>query len=158
MLMASLMLLTSACSGVDAGKKSPDELAAPYLVALEEIITADAALNVDMEYISLVINEGVPLEKVDQQVIEEYLQNKYSLNIYNYTYEQLLEQKLSKPGNTKLKGILVTIEKQSQPNNNKMIIEVSKYRANEGAIGMELILSYQQGRWEIVDYGQMRAS
>lgn len=70
LLMASLMLLTSACSSVEA-KKSPDELAAPYLVALEEIITADAALNVDMEYISLVIHEGVPLEKVAQQVIEE---------------------------------------------------------------------------------------
>lgn len=65
---------------------------------------------------------------------------------------------MSEPGNTKLKGILLTIEKQNQSNKNEMIIEVSKYRANEGAIGMELILTYQEGRWEIAGYGQIRQS
>lgn len=154
-----VMLLASACTSANTGSSSSKELVAPYLLALDEIISTDTALNANMEYISLVLNEGVPLTKPDEQAIEEYLQDKYNLRIYNYTYEQLIDQKLYEQDTTMLKGILLTIEKQNQSDDqNKMTIEVSKYRANEGAIAIEIILAYQQGQWEIIGYGQMRQS
>ncbi|MBW4079926.1 hypothetical protein [Paenibacillus sp. S150] len=58
-----------------------------------------------------------------------------------------------------LRGILLTIEKQKQPDNgNELTIEISKYCSNEGAIALEMILAYQEGQWKVVDYGSMRQS
>ncbi|MDR9747867.1 MULTISPECIES: hypothetical protein [Paenibacillus] len=154
-----LLFLTPACASGVTSSASQDELAEPYRVALEELISTDTALNADMEYISLVLNEGVPLKNSDKQVIEEYLQKKYNVKIYNYTYEQLIEEKLYEQDQTMLKGILLTIEKQKHSDNrNEMTIEVSKYRANEGAIALEMKLAYQDGQWKVVDYGMMRQS
>lgn len=78
-----LLFLTPACASGVTSSASQDELAEPYRVALEELISIDTALNADMEYISLVLNEGVPLKNSDKQVIEEYLQKKYNVKIYN---------------------------------------------------------------------------
>lgn len=58
-----------------------------------------------------------------------------------------------------LKGILLTIEKQKQSiNPDEMTIEVSKYRANEGSISLDMILAYQQGQWNVVKYAMIRES
>lgn len=74
-------------------------------------------------------------------------------------YEQLIEQKLYEQGKTMLKGILLTIEKQKQSiNPDEMTIEVSKYRANEGSISLDMILAYQQGQWNVVKYAMIRES
>ncbi|PWW34328.1 MULTISPECIES: hypothetical protein [Paenibacillus] len=110
-----------------------------------------------MEYISLVWNEGVTLKSSDKQVIEESLQKEYNVTKYNYTYEQLIEEKLYAQEKTTLRGILLTIEKQQQSNNpDEMTIEVSKYRANEGAIALDMKLAYQEGQWKVVEYGMIR--
>jgi len=138
---------------------SQEDLTGPYRVALDEVISNDTALNADMEYISLVWEEGVILKSSDKQVIEEYLQKEYNIKIYNYTYEQLIEQKLYEQGKTMLKGILLTIEKQKQSiNPDEMTIEVSKYRANEGSISLDMKLAYQQGQWNVVEYAMIRES
>ncbi|MDR6723228.1 type II secretory pathway component PulL [Paenibacillus amylolyticus] len=130
----------------------------PYRVALEELISIDTALNANMEYISLV-NEAIALEDSEREVIESYLKQQYNVPIYNYTHEQLLEQKYAEQGGTKLKGILLTIEKYKQSNDpNEITLEVSKYRANEGAIALEMILTYQEGQWGISDYVSERES
>lgn len=58
-----------------------------------------------------------------------------------------------------LKGILLTIEKQKQSiNPDEMTIEVSKYRANEGSISLDMKLAYQQGQWNVVEYAMIRES
>ncbi|WP_128103805.1 hypothetical protein [Paenibacillus sp. DCT19] len=131
----------------------------PYRVALEELISIDTALNANMEYISLVLNEAVPIEDSEREVIESYLQHKYNVPIYNYTHEQLIEQKLGEQDGTRLKGILLTMERYKQSDDtNEMTLEVSKYRANEGAIALEMILAYQEGQWEISGYVTERES
>ncbi|MEK3685100.1 hypothetical protein [Paenibacillus sp. FSL R10-2736] len=154
-----LILLTSACARDVTSTDSPNELAEPFRVALDELISTDTALNANMEYISLVLNEGISLENSEKQGIEEYLQKKYKVKIYNYSYEQLMEKKLYKKDENMLKGILLTIEKQKQPDNkNEMTIEISKYRSNEGAIALEMILVYQEGQWKVAEYSQIRQS
>ncbi|WP_440108582.1 hypothetical protein [Paenibacillus sp. QZ-Y1] len=46
-----------------------------------------------------------------------------------------------------------------QSNNpDEMTIEVSKYRANEGAITLNMKLAYQEGQWKVVEYGMIRES
>lgn len=131
----------------------------PYRVALEELISIDTALNANMEYISLVMNEEVPIEDSQREMIESYLQQKYNVPIYNYTHEQLIKRNFAEQGGTRLKGILLTIEKHKPSDNpNEMTLEVSKYRANEGAIALEMILAYQEGQWEITGYVSERVS
>ncbi|WP_064637721.1 hypothetical protein [Paenibacillus sp. AD87] len=126
---------------------------------MDEVISNDTALNADMEYISLVWEDGVILKSSDKQVIEEYLQKEYNMKIYNYTYEQLIEQKLYEQGKTMLKGILLTIEKQKQSINvDEMTIEVGKYRANEGSISLDMKLACRQGQWNVVEYAMIRES
>ncbi|MCM3174094.1 hypothetical protein [Paenibacillus sp. MER 99-2] len=131
----------------------------PYRVALEELISIDAALNANMEYISLVLNEAVPIEDSEREAIESYLLQKYNVPIYNYTHEQLIERNFAEQGGTRLKGILLTIEEHKPSDDtNEMTLEVSKYRANEGAIALEMILAYQEGQWEISGYVTERES
>ncbi|SLJ88504.1 hypothetical protein SAMN06272722_101167 [Paenibacillus sp. RU5A] len=154
-----LIILTSACSSSLTSSGSQEDLTEPYRVALDEVISNDTALNADMEYISLVWEDGVILKSSDKQVIEEYLQKEYNMKIYNYTYEQLIEQKLYEQGKTMLKGILLTIEKQKQSINvDEMTIEVGKYRANEGSISLDMKLAYRQGQWNVVEYAMIRES
>lgn len=158
-LAIMLLFLTSACASGATSSNSQGELVEPYRVALDEIMLNDKALNENMEYISLVLNEDVPLNDSDKQEIEEYLQKKYNVKIYNYTYEQLIDEKLCEMDGTKLKGILLTIGKPMQSDNkNEMNIEISKYRANEGAIALGMIVAYQEGQWKVVDYSTMRQS
>lgn len=158
-LTVLVLLLTSACTNGVITSSSQDKSAEPFRVALDELMLSDTALNNNMEYISLVLNEGVILKDSEKKAIEEYLQKEYKVKIYNYTYDQLMEKKLHDPNGTRLNGILLTIEKQEQSENeNEMIIEVSKYRANEGAIALEMILDYQEGEWKVVDYITMRQS
>lgn len=158
-LAIMLLFPISACASGVTSSDSQVNLVEPYFVALDEIMLSDTALNANMEYISLVVNEGVPLKASDKQVIEEYLQEKYKVRIYNYTYEQLIEEKLYERDGTMLKGILLTIEKPKKSDNkNEMKIEISKYRANEGAIALGIILAYQEGQWRVVGYDTIRQS
>ncbi|KQY82276.1 hypothetical protein ASD24_16695 [Paenibacillus sp. Root52] len=154
-----VVFLISACANDTTDESSQNMRTEPYRVALEELISIDTALNANMEYISLVLNEAIPLEDSEREVIESYLKQQYNVPIYNYTHEQLLEQKYAEQGGTKLKGILLTIEKCKQSDDpNEMMLEVSKYRANEGAIALEMILTYQEGQWGISDYVSERES
>lgn len=153
------VLLLSACTSSMTSSSTKHEYFEPYRVALDELMTTDKALNDKMEYISLVFNKEVPFSDTDKQAIEEYLQKEYKVDIYNYNYEELIENKLSEQNGTRLKGILLTIEKQeTTDNSNEMIIEVSKYRANQGAIAFEMIVAQQEGQWKVGNYVTIRES
>lgn len=157
--IVGFVFLTSACANDTSTADAQNMQTEPYRVALEELISIDTALNANMEYISLVMNEAIPLEDSQREVIESYLQQKYNVPIYNDTHEQLIEQKLVEQDGTRLKGILLTMEKYKQSDNpNEITLEVSKYRANEGAIALEMILAYQEGQWEITGYVTERES
>lgn len=114
-------------------------------------MSTDTALNDGMEYISLDFDETLPLEDSDKQSIEEYLQSKYNVKIYNLTYHQLLAEGLHDADEPKLKGILLKIGKQAQSDQHNVTIEVNKYRSNEGGLSAKVTLAYQKGQWKVVN-------
>lgn len=59
---------------------------------------------------------------------------------------------------TKLKGILLRIEKQEQSDQNNVTIEVSKYRSNEGGLSVKVTLAYQEGQWKVVNHAPTKES
>lgn len=111
-----------------------------------------------MEYISLDFDDQLPLKDSDKQSIEEYLQSKYNVEIYNYTYAQLVDEGLYDTDKSTLKGILLKIEKQEQSHKNNVIIEVSKYRTNEGGLSSKVTLAYQDGQWKVVNHTPTKES
>ncbi|GIP04393.1 hypothetical protein J28TS4_28000 [Paenibacillus lautus] len=152
------VFLTSACANgvADSGDKIGS--AEPYSLALDELISTDTALNENMEYISLDLDDQLPLKDSDKQSIEEYLQSKYNVKIYNFTYEQLIDEGLYDTEKSTLKGILLKIEKQEQSDKNNVIIEVSKYRTNEGGLSSKITLAYQDGQWKVVNHTPTKES
>lgn len=159
-----MVFLISACSikvtgGSGSNSDSANEWSEPYRLALDDIMSVDTALNEKMEYISLDYNKELPLSDSDKKNIEEYLQNKYNVKIYTLTYEQLVEKGLHDQSETKLKGVLLKVEKHLQSDSKDNItIEVSKYRANEGAISAEIVLAYGNGQWKVSTYNSIRES
>ncbi|ANA79566.1 hypothetical protein C7121_10275 [Paenibacillus glucanolyticus] len=150
-LSVVVVFLISACANGVTDSDSRNGLAEPYRLALDELISTDTALNDGMEFISLDFDEQLPLEDSDKQSIEEYLQSRYNVKIYHLTYEQLVAQGLYYASDTKRKGILLSIEKQEQSDQNNMTIEVSKYRSNEGGLTAKVTLAYQQDQWKVVN-------
>lgn len=140
----------SACANGISGTNSKDELSQPYRLALDELITTDTALNHDMEYISLDFNKELPIKDSDKKVIQNDLEEKYDVKVYNLTFEQLIEKELYDKNESHLKGILLKVKKQKQTENkDQMVIEVSKYRSNQGALTAEISLTYAKGNWEV---------
>ncbi|MDR6718759.1 hypothetical protein ABGV43_29135 [Paenibacillus amylolyticus] len=127
-------------------------------MALDELISTDKALNENMEYISLDFDKGLPIKDSDKKSIEDYLQSKYNVKIYNLTYEELVEEGLSEQSESKLKGVLLKIEKQEQQSDNNITIEVSKYRSNEGSLSAKITLTYEKGQWRIATHTPTRES
>lgn len=127
-------------------------------MALDELISTDKALNENMEYISLDFDKGLPIKDSDKKSIEDYLQSKYNVKIYNLTYEELVEEGLSEQSESKLKGVLLKIEKQEQQSDNNITIEVSKYRSNEGSLSAKITLTYEKGQWRVATHTPTRES
>ncbi|NUU57957.1 hypothetical protein HP548_28150 [Paenibacillus taichungensis] len=127
-------------------------------MALDELISTDKALNENMEYISLDFDKGLPIKDSDKKSIEDYLQSKYNVKIYNLTYEELVEEGLSEQSESKLKGVLLKIEKQEQQSDNNITIEVSKYRSNEGSLSAKITLIYEKGQWRVATHTPTRES
>ncbi|WP_336758956.1 hypothetical protein [Paenibacillus sp. USHLN196] len=127
-------------------------------MALDELISTDKALNENMEYISLDFDKGLPIKASDKKSIEDYLQSKYNVKIYNLTYEELVEEGLSEQSESKLKGVLLKIEKQEQQSDNNITIEVSKYRSNEGSLSAKITLTYEEGQWRVASHTPTRES
>lgn len=145
--------LTSACSGRSTDAEAINSLDGLYRAALDEIISTDTALNTNMEYISVVFDQSIQPGDSDRQHIVEYLHQKYKVEIYKLTYKQLVKQGLYDGDKSNLKGILLQIAKPEQPDQqNKVSIDASKYRSNEGSYSSKIILEYRKNKWTVVDH------
>ncbi|MEO2203437.1 hypothetical protein ABGV42_06805 [Paenibacillus pabuli] len=119
----------------------------------------DSALNRSMEYILIDYNQTPALSDSDGQEIAKFLQTKYKVDVYNLTYEKLLKQGLYEGDESNLRGILLRIEKvELAEDQNKVILVVSKYRSNEGAISVKLTLQYRDNNWMVVDLVTLKES
>lgn len=119
-----------------------------YNVALESLMELDKGLNGGMEYIAIDMS-NLDLSDNDRAEIMDFLKNKYNVDVKSATYEELKEQGLYNPENMVLDGVLLKIEKVDFKDNNDVQFELSKYRAPLGAIGLEVVVHYKDGKWQI---------
>ncbi|MFS0869086.1 hypothetical protein [Paenibacillus xylanilyticus] len=116
-------------------------------------MSTDKALNANMEYISVVFDQTIQPSVSDRKNIVEYLHQKYKVKIYKLTYKQLVKQGLYDGDQSNLKGILLQMAKPEQSEQqNKVNIEASKYRSNEGSFSSRITLEYQDNKWTVVDH------
>jgi len=68
----------------------------------------------------------------------------------------LIEEGLYEQSESTLKGILLKIEKQEKQSDNNIALDVSKYRANEGALSAKITLTYEEGKWKVATHTPTR--
>lgn len=121
-----------------------------YRIALEAMIPIDDALNSNMKYIA--INTATLENATDEDVLKimEYFK-KYEVNVIDESFQSLKEKGMVKNGS--IDGILLKIERIEKISDDKVIVEGSKFRSGNGAIGVTSILVRSKGEWKLESAG-----
>jgi hypothetical protein len=125
-------------------KKDMGEL---YSLALDAYIPIDEGLNGGMEYIAIDMSNFKDLDDTDKEQILQHF-DKYNVKVMEATYEELKAEGLYDQQTSVLKGVLLRVEK-TEISNKKIIVEGSKYRAGNGAIGTKVIVEYKNDKWQV---------
>jgi hypothetical protein len=136
-------MLTTGCSSANPSK----DMGELYSLALDAYMPMDEGLNGDMKYIAIDMNNLKDIDETDKKQILKYFE-KYNIEVMEATYEQLKEKGLYNPKTMVLNGVLLRVEK-TEISNNRIVIEGSKYRAGDGAIGTKVIIEYKNGKWQV---------
>lgn len=123
------------------------DLATIYSIALEAIMPVDDALNEDMTYIA--INGGTLVDATDEdmQTILSYF-NKYNVEVKNTSFKELEEEGLVQEGNY-IEGILLEIDDVESKTDDKVVLNVSKFRSGLGAIGIKATIIKEKAGWKL---------
>lgn len=116
-------------------------------MALDAYMPIDEGLNGGMKYIAIDMSNFKDIDETDKNQILKYF-DKYNVEVMEATYEQLKDKRLYDPQTTVLSGVLLRVEK-TEISKNQMVIEGSKYRAGNGAIGTKVIVQYINGKWQV---------
>ncbi|WP_079913164.1 S-layer homology domain-containing protein [Paenibacillus sp. 32352] len=122
-----------------------------FTIAFDEFMSMDDALNDDMKYISLHIQnmKGAWTEE-EQKQLKQYFETKYKVDVIFYSYEELLDGQRTDETKKRLQGILLNVEKvQSDETGTVVAIDGYKFRSPLGAAGQQLILKKQDSGWEV---------
>lgn len=142
LLLLSAMLV-SACSSANANR----DMAEIYSLILDAYMPLDSGLNHDMEYIAIDMSNFENVDEAGKKQILKYFE-KYNVEVMDATYEQLKERGLYDSETTSLYGVLLRVEK-TDISWNKVVIEGSKYRSGDGAIGTRVTVKYTNKKWEV---------
>ncbi|TCM87926.1 hypothetical protein EV294_1166 [Paenibacillus sp. BK033] len=137
------VLFATACSNTKP-TKNMGEL---YSLALDAYMPIDEGLNGNMKYIAIDMSNFNDVDDTDKEGIKKYL-NKYNVEVIEATYDQLKAEGLYDPQTMVLDGVLLRVEK-TEIKNKKFVVEGSKYRAGDGAIGIKVIVEYKKGKWKV---------
>jgi hypothetical protein len=118
-----------------------------YIVALEELVKEDEALNHDMKFIAIDMSNFQGVKKNEQEEIIHYFKNKYQVTVLDATLEELDGMGYFHSEKNSLAGILLQIEKLKIKFNRSVEFEGSKYRSSKGAVGIEGSVHYKDNRW-----------
>ncbi|SDX56718.1 peptide ABC transporter substrate-binding protein [Paenibacillus sp. CF384] len=143
--LCAIMLLLSAC-----GEKS--EVAAPdlgelYSLALDAYMPVDEGLNGGMKYIAIDMSNLKDLDGADKGQILDHFKT-YKVDVMEATYEQLEAKGLFNKNTLSLDGILLKVDK-AELTERQLIVEGSKYRSGDGAIGMKVVVELKDGEWQV---------
>lgn len=143
-LVLSLLFISACNSGI----KPKEHLGEIYSVALDSIMEEDEALNSEMEYIAIDLNKIKAIEESVKVEILNYFKEKYKVEVMYANLEELRDMDLYNPDTLVLDGVLLKLDKVSFKFNNDIYFEGSKYRAGDGAIGVEGKIHYKNNKWE----------
>ncbi|HEX7058086.1 MAG TPA: hypothetical protein VF260_12940 [Bacilli bacterium] len=115
-------------------------------MALDAIMPIDEGLNSDMKFIAIDTSHFKDMDEADKTQILQYFA-KYNVETMEATYEELKEKGLYDPETTVLHGVLLRVEK-TRISKNRVVIEGSKYRAGNGAVGVKVTVAYKDGKWQ----------
>ncbi|WP_339323436.1 peptide ABC transporter substrate-binding protein [Paenibacillus sp. FSL W8-0194] len=141
--LALLCVLLTACSDSNTSK----DMGELYSLALDAYMPIDEGLNGGMKYIAIDMSNLNDIDETDKKQILKYF-GKYNVEVMEATYDQLKEKGLYDPITMVLNGVLLRVEK-TEISNNKIVVEGSKYRAGDGAIGTKVIIEYKNGKWQV---------
>lgn len=120
-----------------------------YGLAFEAMMPMDEALNENMKYIAIDFSVLSHLTEEDKQYIEQYM-GKFAVEVKDATFEQLEESENLRDNNMILDGVLLKVDKVDISENGA-VIEGIKYRSGNGAIGVNIKLTLEDGAWKVAE-------
>lgn len=147
-MFSMLFLVSLLLSACNFGIQPKEHLAEIYIVALEEIMAQDEALNKNKQYIAIDMNNFEDVDQRDKQEILSYFKETYKVEVMDTSFEQLVEDGLFNEETMSLEGVLLKIEKVDFQFNKVIFFEGSKYRSGLGAVGVEVKVHYKDNNWQ----------
>ncbi|GED72962.1 hypothetical protein BRE01_66640 [Brevibacillus reuszeri] len=120
-----------------------------YSLALDSYMPLDTALNHEIQFIAIDFSTLQDIEQDDKEYITNYFK-KYNVNVIDSTLDNLRKKGMYDPETLVLKGLLLKITK-ADFSNQQVILEGTKYRAGDGAIGVKTILENKDGKWRVIE-------
>ncbi|WP_078552052.1 hypothetical protein [Bacillus alkalicellulosilyticus] len=119
-----------------------------YILALDTAMKKDTALNDKMEFIAIDMSNFEHVQIHHKEEIILYFEDKYQVEVMDTTYAQLIEDGLYDEESLRFDGVLLRLDK-IEIKKRKLHIEGSKYKSGTGAIGIDILLHFKDGKWEI---------
>lgn len=129
------------------GDKSVEEA---YIAALEELMKEDEALNHQMEFLAIDMN-NFELEEQQKQAIVDYFTDQYDVEVKSASLEELREQGHFDEERLVLDGVLLRLQDIERKSDTKHVFEGEKYKSGLGAIWLEIKVEWSEGIWEVTD-------
>ncbi|WP_419394091.1 peptide ABC transporter substrate-binding protein [Cytobacillus praedii] len=145
----TLFIITFLLTSCNNGENSKDHLGEIYTIVLNSIMEKDPALSRDMEFIAIDMSNFEELNNEQKREILNFFKEKYKVITMDATFGELEEKGYYNPITMTLDGVLLRIEKVDFKFNHTILFEGSKFRSGKGAIGVECIVHYKDGEWQI---------
>lgn len=141
-----LFLFLVACANSSNSKEHLGEI---YRIALESFMDKDTALNHNMKFIAIDMNNMKDISEKEKNDIITYFKEKYKVPVMNAAFDELKAKGYYNAETMVLAGVLLKIEKVEYKFNNNVFFSGSKFRSGTGAIGVESTIGFKDGKWQL---------
>ncbi|MFD2639505.1 hypothetical protein [Piscibacillus salipiscarius] len=148
-LLATSLLVLSGCGTLVQGENS-SSVEEAYIVALDELMKTDEALNHGQKFIAINM-ENFKLNEEKQQKIVNYFSNQYNTKVKIATLEELKEQGHFDEETMSLDGVLLRFEEIDQKFSNKYVFKGHKFKSGLGAIWLTIEVKNNGEEWAVTE-------
>ncbi|MBU5442222.1 hypothetical protein [Paenibacillus sp. MSJ-34] len=150
----------SGTSGIDAISKtnsgteplhreesaSKQDMGEAYSLVFDEFMQHGGGLERDMQYLAIELSKIENITAEDKEKVQNDL-SKYGVDVLDTTLDELEQE--GRLGEARyIEGVLLTVE-SAEVSDNKVIVKGSVYKSAKGAIGIEVVVEYRDGKWEV---------
>ena len=119
-----------------------------YSMALDSFMPLDEGLNGDMKFIAIAGNTLKYLQADKRNVVLKNFE-KYKVKVMDASLEELKKVGLFNEKQLYLEGVLLSVKDVTIVSDEEIVVEGSKYRSGDGAIGVKCTLKYKNGNWMV---------